>query len=124
MFKSKSKESVSSTESILNDWPIEHKEDDIFDLEDEAIKLAERIKTLDRNKTWSIAISAPWGTGKTSFLNLILEHISEKDFEVVRFIPRDSKSFKTIQEDFFTSIACVLSKYDSKCSSTLKNYMA
>lgn len=124
LFKSKSKESVSSTESILNDWPIEHKEDDIFDLEDEAIKLAERIKTLDRNKTWSIAISAPWGTGKTSFLNLILEHISEKDFEVVRFIPRDSKSFKTIQEDFFTSIACVLSKYDSKCSSTLKNYMA
>lgn len=124
LYKSKSKESVSSKESILNDWPIEHKEDDIFDLEDEAIKLAERIKILNRNKAWSLAITAPWGTGKTSFLNLIMEHISEKDFEVVRFIPRDSKSFKTIQEDFFTSIACVLSKYDSRCSNTLKDYMA
>ncbi|MBQ2174215.1 MAG: hypothetical protein II453_03770, partial [Alphaproteobacteria bacterium] len=96
LYKSKYKEDVSSKESILNDWPIEHKEEDIFDLEDEAIKLAERIKTLDRNKTWSLAITAPWGTGKTSFLNLIMEHISEKDFEVVRFIPRDSKSFTTI----------------------------
>ena len=53
-----------------------------------------------------------------------MEHISERDFEVVRFIPRDSKSYKTIQEDFFNSIACVLSKYDSRCSNTLKDYMA
>ena len=42
----------------------------------------------------------------------------------MRFIPRDSKSYKTIQEDFFNSIACVLSKYDSRCSNTLKDYMA
>ena len=110
--------------TILDDWPIEHSKDDIFDLEEEAIKLAEKMKVLDRKKTWSLAITAPWGTGKTSFLNLILEQISKKDFEVMHFIPRDSKSFKTIQEDFFTSIACVLSKYDSRCSKTLKDYMA
>ncbi|MBR4924342.1 MAG: hypothetical protein IKZ61_01165 [Prevotella sp.] len=115
---------ANSKDSILNDWPIECKEEDIFDLEDEAVKLAEKIKDLDRKKTWSLAITAPWGTGKTSFLNLILEHISEREFEVVHFIPRDSKSFKTIQEDFLTSIACVLSKYDSRCNNTLKDYMA
>lgn len=115
---------ANSKDSILNDWPIESKVEDIFDLEDEAVKLAEKIKALDRKKTWSLAITAPWGTGKTSFLNLILEHISERDFEVIRFIPRDSKSFKTIQEDFLTSIACVLSKYDSRCDNTLKDYMA
>lgn len=121
---SKDEKSANAKDPILKDWPIEHKEEDIFDLEDEAIKLAKRIKALDRKKTWSLAITAPWGTGKTSFLNLILEHISERDFEVVRFIPRDSKSYKTIQEDFFNSIACVLSKYDSRCSNTLKDYMA
>ena len=121
---SNDKKSANAKDSILNDWPIEHKEEDIFDLEDESIKLAEKIKILDRKKTWSLAITAPWGTGKTSFLNLILEHISKRDFEVVRFIPRDSKSYKTIQEDFFNSIACVLSKYDSRCSKTLKDYMA
>lgn len=124
LFNSKNEKSDCIKDEILNDWPIEHKEEDIFDLESEAIKLAEKIKILDRKKTWSLAITAPWGTGKTSFLNLILEHISKRDFEVVRFIPRDSKSYKTIQEDFFNSIACVLSKYDSRCSNTLKDYMA
>lgn len=124
LYNSKNDNSVCRKESILNDWPIEHEEEDIFKLVNEAKKLADNIKALDRKKTWSLAITAPWGTGKTSFLNLILEHISERDFEVVRFIPRDSKSYKTIQEDFFNSIACVLSKYDSRCSNTLKDYMA
>lgn len=109
---------------ILNDWPIECKDDDIFDLDEEASKLANAIGGLDKNKTWSLAITAPWGAGKTSFLNLLLKHISKKDFEVVYFVPRDSKSVETIQEDFFSSIACVLSKYDHRCSHTMKDYMA
>ena len=109
---------------ILNDWPIECKDDDIFDLDEEANKLANAIGGLDKKKTWSLAITAPWGAGKTSFLNLLLKHISKKDFEVVYFVPRDSKSVETIQEDFFSSIACVLSKYDHRCSHTMKDYMA
>jgi len=115
---------VDYSKLILNDWPIECKEDDIFDLDGEANKLANAIGGLDKKKTWSLAVTAPWGTGKTSFLNLLLKHISKKDFEVVYFVPRDSKSVETIQEDFFSSIACVLSKYDHRCSHTMKDYMA
>lgn len=118
------KNAVDYNKLILNDWPIECKDDDIFDLDQEASKLANAIGGLDRNKTWSLAITAPWGAGKTSFLNLLLKHISKKDFEVVYFVPRDSKSVETIQEDFFSSIACVLSKYDHRCSHTMKDYMA
>lgn len=118
------KSAVDYNKLILNDWPIECKEDDIFDLDEEASKLANAIGGLDKNKTWSLAITAPWGAGKTSFLNLLLKHISKKDFEVVYFVPRDSKSVETIQEDFFSSIACVLSKYDHRCSHTMKDYMA
>jgi KAP family P-loop domain protein (fragment) len=118
------KNAVDYNKLILNDWPIECKDDDIFDLDEEASKLANAIGSLDKNKTWSLAITAPWGAGKTSFLNLLLKHISKKDFEVVYFVPRDSKSVETIQEDFFSSIACVLSKYDHRCSHTMKDYMA
>lgn len=118
------KNAVDYNKLILNDWPIESKEDDIFDLDEEANKLANAIGGLDKKKTWSLAVTAPWGTGKTSFLNLLLQHISKKDFEVVYFVPRDSKSVETIQEDFFSSIACVLSKYDHRCSHTMKDYMA
>jgi len=118
------KNAVDYNKLVLNDWPIECKDDDIFDLDEEASKLANAIGGLDKNKTWSLAITAPWGAGKTSFLNLLLKHISKKDFEVVYFVPRDSKSVETIQEDFFSSIACVLSKYDHRCSHTMKDYMA
>ncbi len=119
------KDAVDYNKLILNDWPIECKEDDIFDLDEEASKLANAIGGLDKKKTWSLAVTAPWGLGKTSFLKLLLRHIEDtKDFEVVYFFPRNSKSVETIQEDFFSIIACVLSKYDHRCSHTMKDYMA
>ncbi|MBO4597760.1 MAG: hypothetical protein J5676_07785 [Bacteroidaceae bacterium] len=113
-----------STCEILDDYPIETKEEDIFEFKDEVTKILEEIKKHDREKSFSISITAPWGTGKTSFMNLVIENINKKDFEIVCFNPRDCKSFQTIQEEFFTTIACVLSKYDSRCSNTIKDYMA
>lgn len=114
-------------DSLLKDWPIESADQDIFDLKDEAVKIAKSISNLDRKKTWSFAITAPWGTGKTSFMNMVIEQVktSHKDeFEFVQFNPRDCKSYQSIQEEFFSLMACVLSKYDSRCSSAVKDYMA
>lgn len=112
------------SDGIIRDWPIEGKNEDIFDLAEEAKKIAGEILSLDKSKTWSLAITAQWGAGKTSFLNLIKENFSDNDFEFVYFNPRDSKSYQTIQEDFFSLITCVLSKYDSGCSSVMKDYMS
>ncbi|MBE6333902.1 MAG: hypothetical protein E7071_03635 [Bacteroidales bacterium] len=114
----------SQVDGIIRDWPIEGKNEDIFDLAEEAKKIAGEILSLDKSKTWSLAITAPWGAGKTSFLNLIKENFYDNDFEIVYFNPRDSKSYQTIQEDFFNLITCVLSKYDSGCSSVMKDYMS
>ena len=111
-------------DGIIRDWPIEGKSEDILDLAEEAKKIAGEILSLDKTKTWSLAITAQWGAGKTSFLNLIKENFSGNDFEIVYFNPRDSKSYQTIQEDFFSLITCVLSKYDSGCSSVMKDYMS
>lgn len=113
-----------SKELMLNDWPILSSHEDLFDLTNEAIKISKYIDSLSRNKSWSIAITAPWGTGKTSFINLVKEHIKGNEYEILNFIPRDSKSYHTIQEDFFSMIVAILSKYDFRCSDTLKKYMA
>lgn len=113
-----------SKELMLNDWPILSSHEDLFDLTNEAIKISKYIDSLSRNKSWSIAITAPWGTGKTSFINLVKEHIKGNEYEILTFIPRDSKSYHTIQEDFFSMIVAILSKYDFRCSDTLKKYMA
>ena len=110
--------------TLLEDNPIEREEKDVFKLNGEAKKIAKVIRARNRAKTCSIAITAPWGGGKSSFLNLIREQINEDEFEIVYFVPRDSKSVQTIQEDFFSMIACVLAKYDSRCSHIMKDYMA
>ncbi len=100
-------------------------ESDETNFKQHALNLVDKIKKLDCSKTWSLAIVAPWGGGKTSFLNIIMGEIKKDgNYEVVYFIPRNSKSVETIQEDFFSCISCVLSKYDSRFSSTLKAYMA
>ena len=112
------------SDGIIRDWPIEGKSEDILDLAEEAKKIAGEVLSLDKSKTWSLAITAQWGAGKTSFLNLIKENFSDNDFEIVYFNPRDSRSYQTIQEDFFGLITCVLSKYDSGCSSVMKDYMS
>lgn len=111
-------------DTLLEDKPIECMEEDAFDLVEEAEKIAKEISARSRAKTSSIAITAPWGGGKSSFLNLIRKQINEDEFEIVYFVPRDSKSVQTIQEDFFSMIACVLAKYDSRCSHIMKDYMA
>lgn len=110
--------------TLLEDNPIESGEEDAFVLVEEAQKIAKEIRARNRAKTCSIAITAPWGGGKSSFLNLIRKQINEDEFEIVSFVPRDSKSVQTIQEDFFSMIACVLAKYDSRCSHIIKDYMA
>lgn len=115
-------------DGILHDCPITKEDDDIYDFKDEIRKIVSIIKDSDKNKTWSLAVTAQWGIGKTSFINCIinqLEKEKEKDkIEILVFNPRTSKSVTTIQEDFFTQFTCILSKYDSRCSHVIKDYMS
>ena len=113
-------------DGILHDCPITKEDDDILNLKDEIRKIASIIKDSDKNKTWSLAVTAQWGFGKTSFINCIVNQLEkEKDkIEVLVFNPRTSKSVTTIQEDFFSQFACILSKYDSRCSHVIKDYMS
>lgn len=113
-------------DGILHDCPITKEDDDIFDFKDEIRRIVSIIKDSDKNKTWSLAVTAQWGMGKTSFINCIVNQLEkEKDkIEVLVFNPRTSKSVATIQEDFFTQFTCILSKYDSRCSHVIKDYMS
>ena len=115
-------------DGILHDCPITKEDDDIFNLKDEIRKIVSIIKDSNKNKTWSLAVTAQWGMGKTSFINCIVDQLEkekEKEkIEVLVFNPRTSKSVTTIQEDFFTQFTCILSKYDSRCSHVIKDYMS
>lgn len=110
--------------SILHDEPITCQGEDALGLGEEVKKIAKEIRGLDRNRTWSFAITAGWGVGKTSFMNLVVGHLQADEFAIIRFNPRASRSVGTIQEDFFHQLSSTLARYDSRCGRTIRDYMA
>lgn len=122
MFKNDKNSIVAN--DLLIDWPITKLQEDILDYGDEPNQLVDKLLHLDPMRAWSFAITAPWGAGKTSFLNLVEDNLREKNIEIIKFNPRNSKSVSHIQEDFFNVLASVLSRYDSRCNKTFKDYMS
>ena len=91
--------------------PIEHAEDDELDFNPKVSELAKELRGLDlKERSTCYGIIAPWGYGKTSFLNLLSNELSA-DGIVVTFNPRSAKSVEHIQEDFFAKLAQELSQY-------------
>lgn len=113
---------------LISDDPIITPEEDILDYNNSAKSLVDNtIKTIKRTKSFSIGINAPWGTGKTSYINLIkynLDNDLDKNkFIIIEFNPRHSNKAENIQKDFFNAVFCKLKKYNSKFSSTFKDYL-
>lgn len=97
--------------SILLDAPIETPSEDDFDYYSEALHIGRTLAHLPQNRTVSVAVLAPWGNGKTSFVNLIKYAIRYGDNEkplfehiIIEFNPRQSKNVDAIQEDFFKAL--------------------
>ena len=91
--------------------PIEYAEDDELGFNSKVCELAKELRGLDlKERSTCYGIIAPWGYGKTSFLNLLSNELSA-DGVVVTFNPRSAKSVEHIQEDFFAKLAQELSQY-------------
>lgn len=122
--KKECSQTENESESIfIPDTPIDKIEDDKLDYSNNALKLAKQIENIQVNNSFSIGITAPWGTGKTSFLNLLESQLDEKKFIIIKFNPRHSINADNIQEDFFNTLYSELQKYDSRFSSSFKDYL-
>ena len=97
---------------ILN-RAIESAKEDELDFKPKVDELVQELKELDlREQSTCYGIIAPWGYGKTSFLNLLSDEFrSAGDGIIVWFNPRSAKSAERIQEDFFAKLGKELSRY-------------
>ncbi len=111
-----------SKKGLIFDSPIEKKEDDKLNYSDVAEKIVEQISALSLEKSFSIGIVAPWGTGKTSFMNLMKKAMAD-DYIKVDFNPRNSINAQNIQEDFFSVLCAALTPYYYGLSLVIKPYM-
>lgn len=106
------------------DEPIDSKKDDLFRYSVLAKRLAYTIKEKAFSKSYSIGVSAPWGSGKSSFLNLLrTELVNIPNIIVIDFNARSSATAACIQSDFLSILASSLSPYHTGMKSTIKEYM-
>ena len=116
-----------TTSFFINDKAIEHKVDDTLDLSETASRFAGLV--LNRNSSDSLVfgIDAPWGTGKSSFINICCEcwkdnvdlHPIVLRFEPLRYKESDDLVDKLVnalidaiqKEAFLPSINSLFSNY-------------
>lgn len=63
---------------LLSDKEKKSKHDDLLNLSDEAVRFAERIYNNGSTESIVFGIDAPWGIGKSSFVNFCKESLDEK----------------------------------------------
>lgn len=109
--------------NLIPDFPIKNIESDVLDYAPVAKNLAFDLEHIDFDGTCSIGLIAPWGFGKTSFLNLLCLQLSNEKFIVIKFNPRHSSDPYNIQKNFFDLLYSTLQEYDSRFSSSFKEYL-
>lgn len=102
--------------------PIESAEEDELDFETKVGELVQELRDLNlKGQSICYGITAPWGYGKTSFLNLLSNEL-RADGIVVGFNPRSAKNGERIQEAFLVKLGQELSRYYRGASLIISRY--
>lgn len=118
-----SKETEQSSQAIEPDDAIVSEEDDWLGFSDMAWVVHWNLKALDlRERSLRVGVIAPWGRGKSSFINLLRKRLEKDGGIIVSFNPRGSKSVSSIPEDFFDAFSKELSRHYLGFSLLLARY--
>jgi len=121
-FKLKKKQPKTNLPSFVEERPIENIKDDSFQRSELAKKLIDKILNTKNKNSFAIGIYGKWGSGKTSFLNLIKENTKDKNVIEIDFNPWQNYDAKTILIDFFDTLKSHLSKEHLGISRLIDNY--
>jgi len=101
-----------SSQAIDPDNAIESEEDDWLGFSYMSWVVYENLIALDLSKgALTVGVIAPWGRGKSSFINLLRKRLDKYGGIIIPFNPRGSKSISSIPEDFFDTFAKELSRH-------------
>jgi hypothetical protein len=89
---------------MFTDHPIQTKSDDRLRRESLAEKVAEMILKFEGTESFVIGIDGKWGSGKTSFINLVLESLDDKII-AVKFNPWQFNDSRSLLKDFLNSFS-------------------
>lgn len=111
---------------FCKDEPILNSEDDRFNRKTNAKDAAEKlIHTDTTDSAFTFGIVAPWGEGKTSFMNLMKEHLENKYKEeliIMDFNPWIYRECSNLTQVFFDELSNKLSVFSSGLSRNIRIY--
>ncbi|MEN6671210.1 P-loop NTPase fold protein [Psychrobacter sp. B38] len=91
---------------IHQDKPISSKADDFLGRNYFSENLAKSILSWKHKESWVVALTGKWGSGKTSIKNLVIQHINDKnkDMIILDFSPWEWSSQDLITQAFFDEL--------------------
>ena len=96
---------------LLGDNPIQSLKEDLLDRKKVAKHFVQIVLNLDRSRGVVTSVFGPWGSGKTSFINLVTEELRQQQYNVLRFNPWMFHGTKQLIGNFFEEISAqMLSK--------------
>ena len=94
--------------SFLSDNPITLPEDDTIGRTKPAKAFAELVLSIDRTEGAVVGVLGPWGSGKTSFINLACEYLKENNACILEFNPWLFSGADQLVQAFFAEISAQL----------------
>lgn len=128
--KHKTKKEDQKTENLaigfLEDAAIDEISADTFQRSTTAKTITDKISLTKSKRSFAIGVIGEYGSGKTSFLNLIKYHLQTTENTqppiLIDFNPWTSDSPQEIHRSFFTLLIEKIGERDSKLSAQLHNY--
>lgn len=97
---------------MLSDNPIKTEHEDLLRRVPLAKKIASLISQYTEHESFVIGIDGPWGSGKTSFVNLINEQLqTDETILLIEFNPWNFSDQNELIKEFFSGLLVHLNKY-------------
>ena len=93
---------------IRTDTPIQNPEDDALGRAELSKSFSEQLLSLDASEGVVIGVLGPWGSGKTSFVNLVRPHLEKAGIEILDFNPWMFNGTEQLVESFFVELSAQL----------------
>jgi predicted KAP-like P-loop ATPase len=94
--------------TVPGDNPIRRTEDDLLGRSRPAAALARQVLSLDASEGLVLGVLGPWGSGKTSFVNLARAQLEDESITVLDFNPWMFSGAEQLVESFFVELASQL----------------
>lgn len=107
---------------FVDDSPLLTNDDDELGFTSYINTLSESILMTQGQGAIALGINAKWGSGKTSFLNLLRNQLRSKEVIIVNFDPWNYTSSTEIIKNFFLNLQVAISPYHSTINKSLTAY--